>query len=384
MNTKKFITDLGFSKEMTTFLLNDNIVDFTILNIEKKKGGIFHFQTITDFHKIENHELDKNGLKALELFQNFRTSKNAIACILKAIETKGAINAETFKNQSKITPATYTDKEKALKTFGQLWATLTNDQKAIYGDIASEWMVAEGLELTNLEFFHINGDHGKTFEKGQYLRMADSVYGQRLFAVVIQASPKGFISATDGEEIFTLSAESAKRCEIIASEQLTPEAREFFTATMKELAEESAERKTAKLEAGAKAHERNAKIAEAEQAKAEKIELANKAKEAKSKASAEELNALKSLSMTTKEEVDAVVKKINLSTALLPEHKKDLAETIKNVKATFKKQAETIKEPATETAPAGETPKATNRPKRNPQTIEEIIKEDAQSENPIL
>ena len=378
METKKFFTGLTNDKNLATFLQKENLIDFAILNIERGENGIFKFTTITDFHKIEFHELDKAGQQSFELFQNFRNSKNAIACILKAIESNGDITPETFQMQSKITPTTaiYTEEAKKCKTFGEFWAILTPEQKATFGTIADKWATEAGYDMTNFEFFHINGENGIELKAGQFLKLTDSVYGQKLYAIVTQVSPNGFISVMDGQEIFTLGAETAKKLEILDPKKVPAETKEFFDLAKTNLDEELQIRKTAKIEIAMKAKAKADEAQKIAEAKAEKLKKATEEKEAKAKASADEMEALLKESMTTKEEVSKVVEKINAKAeTLLPEHKKALSQKVAEVRASFKKVSETIKTATPETAPAETkaeagteaTPEAktTSRPQRN-------------------
>lgn len=392
MDTKKFITGKGFDKETTQFLLKDNLTDFSIFDVVKGKKGAVKFKTVTDFHNVEEHNLDTHGQMAFELFYQFNNVKNAIACITKSIEDESPISNETFALQSKITPAVYTDEMKKMKTFKQYWDSLDAEQKLNVASLAKKWMDDAGIDRTNFEFFFINGENGLTLAVGQTLKIYDPLYGNKIFTRVHQASPNGLVTLLDDGSTFSLSKESAKTIEIVPVAEVPAEVEEFFSELEKTYIEDANTRKTDKLEKGLKlqnkADEINQKMEEKKEKEAKALELSNK-----------ELAEIKAMEIKTKEQVDEVVNQINAKAKiLLPVHKKELSAMVKTAKESFKPKAETIPAEATpateEEAPAmaeaspaeaTESPKATSRPQRKkPLTIDDILQEDAQSENPIL
>lgn len=398
METKKFISGLGQTKEITAFL-NANLVDYAIINLTRNADNTITFTSILDFHIVETHTLDTAGQRAFELFGQFRNSKNAIACLLKAIETKKPITDDTFKNQSKITPAKYETAEKALKTFGTFYAYLTDAQKAELSKISENWMKEAGFKDLMTDFYFINGENGLNLKEKQIIKIYDPVYGQHIYSMVFIASPNGIVTCIDDEAVFSLSAESAKTIELVDSKKAPAEVSEFFLEKFNQYTEECEERKTDKLEKAIKLDDQRKKALKIANERAEKAEVSKKALEAKNVISAKELKAFEKMKMTTKEEIEAVTKMIESKDEVLTRaHKRDLMEKVKKSKMALKTTPKAsvtaeVSTPAQTPAPAS-VPSVSNarqrrgnapdKPKAQPATIEEIIAEDAKSENPIL
>lgn len=382
METKKFIAGKFGNTQIANFIENGNLMDFAIFNIESKKG-ITKLQTLNNFYKLENLELKNENEEFLfELFGMFRTAKNAVATLLKQLETKKPLTIEIFDNQTKNTPKNYTDEIKKLKSFTDFYSFLTDEQKTTLGEIAKNFFTLIGLEQTGFKFFYINGKNSNlTLESGQYVKLKDAMFGFPIYTIVFQASPNGFVTLMDADGLITLSNESAKGMQVV--EDVPSEIKAILAdryATQKENSEIS---RTAKLEQGAKVYAREL---EAED-KAEK----KKAEEAKKLATSTTAKIeIEKMSLTSLDEVKNYIAKINTA-KLIPDHKKELTEKVEKAKSKLEQKIKNAPKAET-TTPA--------RPRRNanktqttapaPQapaeqtTIDNIIAEDAKSENPIL
>lgn len=391
METTKFIKGLGLSVETTNFLLKDNRSDSALINIIKNDDGSVTFDEVNNFYQVKSHTLNEDGQKVYELFAEYRRPKNAIACILKAIESELTIR-QSLEKESNHTPADYSDEVKALKDFYDFWAFLTDAQKIEAGKLATEWMLENNIVTTTFDYFFINGTGGLTLENGQIVKFYDPVYGINIHSKIFQASPNGLVSLIDhNKDVYALSAEISQKLEVISEETAPTEDVTALTEIYKNLLEEAEIRKIDKLEKAVVLYDKAKKLAEIAKAKAEKQKIADKATQLKRVTSAlavrkstRELEALNSIEMTTAEEVEAVVKLVNdKADLLIPAHKREISAKVKEInlalKAKAKADKEAIKnapeakaepvleevapEPAPEPAPAIETPKA-NKPRR--------------------
>lgn len=388
MNTKKFITGLGLSTEITNFLLKGNLTDFSIFNIEKKDAGIVSFMTVTDFHKVEALELTPIEQGIWELFMQFNNAKNATACLLKALEDKKPITDETFNLQTKITPKEYKPEHKAVKSYSEFIALMTPEQKTALEQIARDYAIFAGFETTNFDFQFVNGENGLELEAGQHVRFFDPIYGQKVYSKVFQASPKGLVTLLEEGGTFTLSAETAKSIEILADEATPAGVKEYFNELVTDEMTKIEERKTMKLERAEKIADAQALKAKADAEKAEKAALKLKADKIAEAKSQKAMEKLQKLPMDTKENCDKLVDKINKAIDLIPAHKKALSAEIKTALTTIKENAKKKPETAPEAPKNDIAPEEApiiagsrkNRPKRQNKTIEATTPAEATPE----
>lgn len=359
METKKYLQAItGDNKALFNFLSKENLMDLAIFDIKIDENGNTEFSTISDFYRLDSHNLNRGGQFAYELFNTFRNPKNAIASILLHLENKKPITATTLENQAKNTPKNYTIEHKKLKSFADFWGYLSEKEQNSYSDLATAYFSAQGIEQTSFEFFFINGA-GKTLKAGDYIKLHDPVYGHKFISRVAQASPNGFVTLVDDGGLLTLSAESAQKLEMLDEKDLSKEAKEFFTLAYNEFKEAGEIERTKELEKGAKAY--FAKL-EADKIAEEKAENAKK----KLETSTAKLAELKAIPLKTEADVTALVKKINTNKPnLTKEHQAELTKKIEVVKEKLaKKQAETPKtaknpetkptRPRRQSAPKGE------------------------------
>ena len=382
METKKFIKGIFTDSKIANFVENDNLMDFAILNVNiDKKTGIANFDSLTNFWKLESHKLDNGGQFAFELFGMFRNPKNAIASLLKHLETKKPITEQTFKDQAKLTPKKFTEEQQKMRLFSTFWASLDAEQQKILGDLATEHFKSIGLDETGFQFFFLNGSNGITLKKGDFVRLKDSLFGYAMIGKVLQASPNGYVSLVDTADIMTLSNEASKTMQILKEEDVPKETKKIIDEVWNKQIENGETDRISQLETGAKlwnkAQENKLKAEAKAEAEKKKLEASNKEKA-----------ELEKLSLNTSDEVKAFVNKINSKESkLIPDHKKELAEKVKVVKETLKTKVEnapTSEKPKTEKKPTSNRKRKTETETPKADTIDKIIAEDAKSESPIL
>lgn len=357
METKKFIATLGQNAEISKFLQSDNLMEYAVINVNLKEDGSAEFQTVENFYKVEKHDLDQGGQFVLELFAMFRNSKNAIASLLKHIETGKPITEATFKDQAKLTPKEFSDTQKKMRSFSEFWASLTPEQQTEVKILAINHFTSIGLDETGFQFFFLNGSNGQTLEAGQYVRLKDTIFGYSFITRVLQASPGGYVSLIDGNDLLTLSRESARTMQVIQPEKVPAEHKAELDKSYEKAKLAGEESRIDQLQKGAEMAQKAAdaqKLADEKQAKAE---LAKKKSEA-------EKSKLESLTLNSMDEVKKFVETLNKKSAnLIPAHKQELAEKVKAAKIAIKaKPAEATE--ATEPAPAGK--EATSKKRRAP------------------
>lgn len=393
METKKFIAGLFTDKKIANFIENDNLMDFAILSIQpENEAGKINFQTLTNFWKLENHSLNRDEQFLFEIFGMFRNPKNAIASLLKHLETGKPITEKTFSDQAKLTPKNFTDEQKKIRLFSTFFASLTEADRGKLATIAREHFYANGIDQTGFEFFFINGTNGTELKPGQFVRLKDTIGGFPILTVVYQASPEGYVSLLDTGGLLTLSYEASKLMQIVDEKDVPKEAKADLMKVYNTQKETDETDKITKLEIGAKLYQKSLE----EKAKAEKKE----ADEAKKLAdSTKEKATFEKMSLSSMDEVKDFVKKLNTA-KLIPAHKKELSDKVAKVKETLsKKQSETTpagktttstrkrkSETAQETSTTKEkTPKAKiANNKAKAKTLDAIIEEDAKSADPIL
>ena len=406
MKTLNFIAALNLSTDMINYLQAGNCSDISISNIsavtegkgkEKKITG-YKWTETTDFYLIENLELPTEALFANEIFRYFNNNKNAVASFLWVAENNGNFDADLFKTQHQKTPKF--EDWKNLKSFKQLWDALTDEQKQIIIEKSNDWAISEGYGKHEFDTYYIAKNDEK-LKAGDFIKINDPLTNKPLYAFVTQVSPTGFVTAYNGNNIFTLTADAHKFLSIISKEQLTANAKISLTGEAIDLYHADLHnRRTKGLEKGEKLHLQ----AIADAGKAEKKA---KAEAEKNKATAQSTTLtgrLEKINLTDSEKIKKFADSLNAKRSILTKDDyKKLAEKLKTAKAIEKTKLETKKaeekakaeaekaKTATATAeqPTQEATPAPNKPKRaqrttKAKTLDTIIAEDAQSAEPIL
>jgi len=350
---KKFIANLdGLTEEQRKFL-TANKMTFAVTNVSvDKKAGTVSFDSVTDFHIVERVTLNKDEQKVWDLFNDFNSPKNAMAVILNCIESNTGVNAESYKNQGKITPSREMPK---VKTFSQFWATLNEEEQKKAIGVADGWLKSNHIAETSFEFFFINGTNGVNLQSGDYVLGYDATYGQQLATRVLQASPNGFVTCLDNGGYFTLSGNS--KPQVVSKESLPAEIVEVLDKTFDKINEETQEHKDYRLEKAVKSTEKEAEAQAKAEAKAQK-EAKKLEEQAKKDAENVKLQAeLEAMALNTPEAIKEAVEKLNQS-KLAKETKETFRTKIKEAREQMKAQAvESKKAEKVETEPKAQ-PKA--------------------------
>ena len=357
---KNFVQALPATPAQKAFILI-NKLGFAIFNIVFGKNGIVTFDTLSQFNVVESLSLDKPAQMVFDLFHDFNSTKNAIAVILHTIENNGTISDESYKNQSKITPAVEDYPKNA--TFAQFWAFLTDDQKAEAVRIAKAWLVSEHIAETSFEFFLTNGTNGVTLEDGQYVMGYDAMTGKKAMTRIFQASPGGLVTAIDNGGHFTLP--KSFRAEVVSREQMPKEVTEILDEKYDALTEQADEQKTYRLDNAIKAADKAAEIAAKAEAKAEKTKAAEELKKSTDAKKKAEFDRLMALKLTSDDAIAKAAGDLN-NAKLAKEQVEKVRAKIKDAKTALKAKADAAKEAAKgkETATATPTaPKATETAK---------------------
>lgn len=345
---KNFIKGIeGLTPAQRDFL-NKNCMTFAVTNIKQNADGSVEFESVTDFHLVEQVKLTKSEQKVWDLFNDFNSAKNASNVIMNAIENKKSIGAEDYKQQGKIT-ASEKYNFKNVQTFSQFWALLDDEDKKSAVITAQKWLKDNHIDETSFEFFFVNGTNGVTLNNGDYVLAYDATYGQQLATRVFQASEGGLVTCLDDGGYFTLSANS--RPTPTSKEALPKEIVESLDKTFDKLTEDTADHKEYRLEQAIKRTERIAK--ETAKIEAKKQKEATKEAEAKAKTEAKEkaYNELIALELNSPEAIKTAVEKLN--SAGLDKEK------IAEVRAKMKKAKDDLKAKAEAQKTKAEAPKET-------------------------
>lgn len=394
MKTLQFIQALNLSTTTMNYLQTGNISDIAVINIEAekdKKGKIigYSFTEVTDFYLIENITLKTSELFANEIFRNFKNNKNAVASVLWAIENDKPMDADLFATQHLKSPKR--EDWKSLKTFGQLWNVLTDEQRKSFAEKAKGWAELEGLDQHEFEAFYISQE-GDGLTAGTFIKILDPINNKPIFGKIIQAMVGGFVTVYNGDNTYTLSQGAMQYVKTVEMEglpkdwkqALTGDAIDWFMADVQD-------RRDKGLEKGEKLHNLAIATAEKEKAKAEK-----EAQKQKANAESDKLTGrLEKIALTDSEKIKKFAESLNAKrTILTKDDYKKLSEKLKGAKAEQKailenqkaeakaqKEAEKAKKQAEATK---ETAKPARKPRKKAETIAEIIEEDSKSDNPIL
>lgn len=364
---KNFIKGIeGLTPAQRDFL-NKNSMTFAVTNIKQNADGSVEFESVTDFHLVEQVKLTKSEQKVWDLFNDFNSPKNASNVIMNAIENKKSIGAEDYKQQGKIT-ASEKYNFKNVQTFSQFWAMLDDEDKKSAVITAQKWLKDNHIDETSFEFFFVNGTNGVTLKDGDYVMAYDATYGQQLATRVFQASENGLVTCLDNGGYFSLSANC--RPTPTSKEALPKEIVEVLDKTFDKLTEETAEHKEYRFEQAMKRAKRIAEETAKAEAKAEK--LAKKEAETKAKAEAidKAYNELIALKLDSPEAIKTAVEKLN-SAGLDKEKIAEVRAKMKKAKDDLKAKAEAQKtnaEAPKETKAMANNLKATSEPKTDKPT----------------
>lgn len=364
---KNFIKGIeGLTPAQKDFL-NNNRMTFAVTNIKQNADGSVEFESVTDFHLVEQVKLTKSEQKVWDLFNDFNSPKNASNVIMNAIENKKSIGAEDYKQQGKIT-ASEKYNFKNVQTFSQFWALLDDEDKKSAVITAQKWLKDNHIDETSFEFFFVNGTNGVTLKDGDYVMAYDATYGQQLATRVFQASENGLVTCLDDGGYFTLSAGS--RPTPTSKEALPKEVVEVLDKTFDKLTEETAEHKEYRFEQAIKRAKKIAEETAKAEAKAEK--LAKKEAETKAKAEAKDkaYNELIALKLDSPEAIKTAVEKLN-SAGLDKERIAEVRNMVKKAKDDLKAKAEAQKtkaEAPKETKATANAIKPTSEPKTDKPT----------------
>ena len=364
---KNFIKGIeGLTPAQKDFL-NNNRMTFAVTNIKQNADGSVEFESVTDFHLVEQVKLTKSEQKVWDLFNDFNSPKNASNVIMNAIENKKSIGAEDYKQQGKIT-ASEKYNFKNVQTFSQFWALLDDEDKKSAVITAQKWLKDNHIDETSFEFFFVNGTNGVTLKDGDYVMAYDATYGQQLATRVFQASENGLVTCLDDGGYFTLSAGS--RPTPTSKEALPKEVVEVLDKTFDKLTEETAEHKEYRFEQAIKRAKKIAEETAKAEAKAEK--LAKKEAETKAKAEAKDkaYNELIALKLDSPEAIKTAVEKLN-SAGLDKERIAEVRNMVKKAKDDLKAKAEAQKtkaEAPKETKATANAIKSTSEPKTDKPT----------------
>lgn len=364
---KNFIKGIeGLTPAQRDFL-NKNSMTFAVTNIKQNADGSVEFESVTDFHLVEQVKLTKSEQKVWDLFNDFNSPKNASNVIMNAIENKKSIGAEDYKQQGKIT-ASEKYNFKNVQTFSQFWALLDDEDKKSAVITAQKWLKDNHIDETSFEFFFVNGTNGVTLKDGDYVMAYDATYGQQLATRVFQASENGLVTCLDDGGYFTLSAGS--RPTPTSKEALPKEIVEALDKTFDKITEETAEHKEYRFEQAIKRAKKVAEETAKAEAKAEK--QAKKEAEAKAKTEARDkaYNELIALKLDSPEAIKTAVEKLN-SAGLDKEKIAEVRAKMKKAKDDLKAKAEAQKtkaEAPKETKAMANNLKATSEPKTDKPT----------------
>lgn len=332
--TKKFIQAISNDVNVQNFIQNDNLMEFAVINVEPNDETV-KFDTLTSYFKLESFELDRNQQFAFELFTSgFRNSKNAVASLLKHIETGKPLTAKTFEQQAKLAPKVFTDKMKSVRTFTQFMNLLNPEQQATLCELSRGHFEALGIEETGFEFFHLNGENGITLTRGEFVKIKDNMTGYSVVAKVLQASPKGYVSLVDTVGMMTLSKETAKSLVVVPQDKVPAESLKLINEVYNQEVENGETSRIVAFEKAEKLFDREVEVKKKEDAKKEKEEK-----------STTMFTRFSQIKLETAEKIEKFVKSINTNKSnLLPSHKVSLAEKIKQAKDKLKEDAKKVKE----------------------------------------
>lgn len=325
---KNFIESLKLSAERTKAILSNkmNLAIFNIIMTAK----LITFDAITDWSILETIELKPADLPIWDIFSNFRTTKNAINTMLAIAEGGKKLNAQTWKEQSRITPK----REIEATTFKTFFDALSTEEKNTLRSQCVAWYnECRYTEIPN--FFEMNLlNKGGKLQNGTYILYTQKPYSY--YARIFQTNKDGWVSVVDEKGFFTLLAESS--VEVIDAKVIPAEMRVAIDANFDQYTE-------AGEIARDKALDRWRKLAEKEAQAREKAELKAEAEEAKNLL----FQNLQSLKLTSEAKIKDAIAKLNQ--AKLP----------KTQQAEIKNKIETARTAlkAKKTAPKAEAPKAT-------------------------
>lgn len=373
--TKKFIQasakNQNLDSETAKFLLTNKIGQ-TIMNISKAKKGYVRFLELRNFHQVIENFLTPEQLACFDLFCDFNNAKNAINCILDAIESNTQITYDTFNNQSKITAKDWS-KFKGIITYADFYGNLTEEQQKSFESIAHNWLDFFHNGKSTFEFFQINDG---TFKAGDYVIGYDPTYSNQFFTRIFQASPNGFITALDDKGYFTLSSVSAPK--VVKSEMIPAEIREKLDETFAKFEEEvEIYRNDVIAKEIAKAERLEAQEAK-EMARQEREAKKAKELEAKNKEREEVFLHLQKIKLDTPEKIKDMATKLNASNLSKEQMEKMRAKVRKAKEKLGIAQSKPSKRPTATTSTKSERLEATATGK--PKAIYEFNADDEQPE----
>lgn len=288
------------------FLKANLLYSCTLNVVTDSKKKMVEFDAITKYINLEHVQLSYADVPLWDLFGDFNSTKNAIACLLYCIEEKSGITPEVMKQQSKLTPKKEMPKAAG---YSEFIATLTPEEKTYLLKIAGEWLNAYCAGDTSLDAFFINGTNGLTLKEGDLIMGYDAVYSQAVATRVFQANPNGFVQCVDNGGTFTLSKAINPR--VVKAEEIGVELAEELAAIdaqQRMLLGEDRDKVVSQVEKRKEAAE---KLAQAEKTRAEKVAKDKEAAEKANKAKEAEFNKLNELILDTPEKIEAAVSKLN-------------------------------------------------------------------------
>lgn len=373
---KKFIATVAGQDETLKSFLPSNLLALAIVGVTRHDDGSVSFTEVADFSKVINYTLTKEEQVAWDLFNDFRSPKNATNVILHCIDNNIPIDGKIFDKEGKITALRIIGRDEVKKddkvitegitpqpefkkvvNFNDFWALLDEEDRKKVVLLAKNWLKAFHIDSVSFDFFQINdGSYGK----GTYVMAYDGTQADTFYTRVLQECPNGFITCVGNDGVFSLSTQTQPQ--IIDREVVPAKLVDKLDKQYDKFQEDLAIYREDRLGKALKQSERDAKAAEAEAKKAEEKKAKEAEKLAADQGKEKVMNELLALPMDTENQVAVVVGKLN--TAGLNKVRKDkVKEAIKAAKAKIKEAAKKAETEAKAKNEPKEDGKADTQPK---------------------
>ena len=250
---KTAIAKLFSSEDLKAF--EANLIGMNVFNIELGES-LIKFEMIHEFVNHERVELEKRLVRVFEMFCEFSTTKNALAC-LTYISEGNAVTDDLFENESKYPPY-----NPVPSTFNALLATLrgTGREETLLINIDAWYKIHLSDGLCDLfDAREINtAELAGGLAKGDLIRYTPIQQVQSHYAAVLSAPTNGWIMCLDLNSGYFLLPNS--QVQKLDAETFPQEAKKALEAKVSKFEGRGLEQKEAALDKLVKTEAKNEKL----------------------------------------------------------------------------------------------------------------------------